>query len=278
MVTGSCLCGAVRWRIDGPFTGMTHCHCSMCRKAHGAPFATYAAVDPESVTFLAGSDQTGVFESSPGAVRSFCSRCGSVVPVDGDPEVPVGGLDGDPGARPEAHIFASFQAPWHIIADGLPRHDIWGEEMDGPVIDMPARAASEADVLHGSCLCNAIAYEAAPRFTRVHNCHCSRCRKARAAAHTTNGFLDIADLRFTRGEDHLRIWHLPGARYFAQSFCALCGSVMPRHDRGRMVAVIPFGSLDSDPGRRADDHVYVGSRASWYDFADHLARYDEMPP
>ncbi|MCE2520679.1 MAG: GFA family protein, partial [Alphaproteobacteria bacterium] len=76
MVTGSCLCGAVRWLIDGPLTGMTHCHCSMCRKAHGAPFATYAAVDPESVTFLAGSDQTGVFESSPGAVRSFCSRCG----------------------------------------------------------------------------------------------------------------------------------------------------------------------------------------------------------
>ncbi len=278
MVTGSCLCGAVRWRIDAPFTRMTHCHCMMCRKVHGAPFATYAAVDPESVTFLSGEDHTGLFESSPGGYRAFCSRCGSVVPVRGDPEMPVGGLDGDPGTRPEAHIFAAFRAPWHIIADDLPRHDVWDEGTDGPVIDMPARAAPEADVLHGSCLCNAIAYEASSRFTRVHNCHCSRCRKARAAAHTTNGFLDIADLRFTRGEDHLRIWHLPGARYFAQSFCARCGSVMPRHDQGRMVAVIPFGSLDSDPGRQADDHVYVGSRAPWYDFSDHLARYDEMPP
>ena len=180
MVTGSCLCGAVRWRIDGPLTGMTHCHCSMCRKAHGAPFATYAAVDPESVTFLSGHDDTSVFESSPGVVRTFCSRCGSVVPVQGDPEVPVGGLDGDPGARPEAHIFAAFQAPWHTIADDLPRHDIWGEEMEGPVVDMPARAAPETDVLHGSCLCNAITFEVQSRFTRVHNCHCSRCRKARA--------------------------------------------------------------------------------------------------
>ena len=278
MVTGSCLCGAVQWRIDGPLTRMTHCHCSMCRKVHGAPFATYAAVDPESVTFLSGEDHTDSFESSPGGYRYFCSRCGSVVPVPGDPEMPVGGLDGDPGARPEAHIFAAFQAPWHVIADDLPRHDIWDEGTDGPIIDMPARAAPEAEVLHGSCLCNAIAYEAPSRFTRVHNCHCSRCRKARAAAHTTNGFLDIADLRFTRGEDHLRIWHLPGARYFAQSFCTRCGSVMPRHDQGRMVAVIPFGSLDSDPGRQADDHVYVGSRASWYDFSDHLARHDEMPP
>ena len=278
MVTGSCLCGEVRWRIDGPLTKMNHCHCVMCRKVHGAPFATYAAVDPQSVTFLSGQRAGRLFESSPGAYRAFCSVCGSVVPIRGDADMPVGGLDGDPGVRPQAHIFAAFQAPWHTIADDLLRYDLWHEGGQGPVIDMPARSATGTGVLHGSCLCNAIAFELPSRFTQVHNCHCSRCRKARAAAHTTNGFLDIEDLQFTRGEDHLRTWRLPGARHFAQSFCARCGSVMPRHDRGRMVAIIPFGSLDSDPGRHADDHIHVASGAPWYDFSDHLACYDGMPP
>ncbi|HCA63195.1 MAG TPA: GFA family protein, partial [Pseudomonas sp.] len=42
--TGSCLCGVVRYRIDAPIDALTHCHCKMCRKAHGAAFATYASV------------------------------------------------------------------------------------------------------------------------------------------------------------------------------------------------------------------------------------------
>ena len=280
MVTGSCLCGNARWQIDAALTGMTHCHCSMCRKAHGAPFATYAVVERDAVTWLSGSDQVGTWESSPGMVRAFCTQCGSVVPCGGEEtmmEMPVGGLDGDPGARPEAHIFAGSVAPWHIIADDLPRNDTWGEGMEGPVVEQPSRSGTQSGVLYGSCLCNAIAYEAKPAFRAVHNCHCSRCRKARAAAHTTNGFLALEHLVFTRGDQLLRIWRLPGAKYFAQSFCTRCGSIMPRHDRDRGVAVIPFGSLDSDPARGAQDHVYVGSRAPWYEPDDSLPKFEEMP-
>ena len=44
MARGSCLCGGVAWEADGPFDLMSHCHCSICRKAHGAAFATYVAV------------------------------------------------------------------------------------------------------------------------------------------------------------------------------------------------------------------------------------------
>ncbi len=281
MVTGSCLCGKVRWTIDGPLTDMTHCHCSMCRKAHGAPFATYAMAARDAVTWLSGEDSTATWESSPGIERAFCVECGSVVPSpDEHPEVemPVGGLDGDPGARPQAHIFAASAAPWHVFADSLPRHDTWPAMTPGPVVEQPPRDGAGGGVLHGSCLCDAIAYEAKPSFRAVHNCHCSRCRKARAAAHTTNGFVALEDLAFTRGEERLKIWRLPGARYFAQAFCTGCGSIMPRHDPARGVAVIPFGSLDSDPGCGAEDHIFVGFRAPWYEIDDHLPQFEGMPP
>jgi len=53
MVTGSCLCGTVRWKMEGPYERMSHCHCSMCRKSHAAPFATYIVVARDRFAFVA---------------------------------------------------------------------------------------------------------------------------------------------------------------------------------------------------------------------------------
>ena len=75
--TGSCLCGVVRYRIDAPINELTHCHCKMCRKAHGAAFATYASVPLDAFHFLSGKDQLGVYHSSDHVTRTFCIRCGS---------------------------------------------------------------------------------------------------------------------------------------------------------------------------------------------------------
>ena len=112
----------------------------------------------------------------------------------------------------------------------------------------------------------------------VHNCHCSRCRKARAAAHTTNGFTSAEGVRYVRGEETLVSFRPPGARFFSQVFCPTCGSGMPRIDPERGIASIPFGSLDDDPGKGADDHIYVASKAPWYAIADTLPQYPEGPP
>ena len=206
MIRGSCLCGAVQWGVDdGAFTHMSHCHCSMCRKAHAAAFATYANAPREHFRWLAGEDRITRYESSPGFARAFCSQCGSVVP-DGTPErvfVPAGCLDDDPGVRPTAHIFAAAKAPWHEIADDLPRYETYPEGRGGPVVDRPAPPPATPGVLRGSCLCGNVAYEITTPLKVVHNCHCSRCRKARAAAHTTNGFTAADGVRFTRGGDTL---------------------------------------------------------------------------
>src|SRR5262245_48028906 len=77
MPKGSCLCGVVRYEVNGPLRHITHCHCSMCRKQHGAAFATYAPVRRERFRIVTGADAIARFPSSSTVSREFCSRCGS---------------------------------------------------------------------------------------------------------------------------------------------------------------------------------------------------------
>ena len=280
MITGNCLCGTVSWQVDGALGTMSHCHCSMCRKAHGAAFGTYVDTARENFRWLAGEDTIARYESSPGFLRTFCGTCGSVVPESEGKErvaMPAGCLNEDPGVRPTAHIFAPSQAPWHTIGDDLPRFDGYPEPHASPPVARPGPAQGKDGVLRGSCLCGDVAYEVRTPIKLVRNCHCSRCRKARAAAHATNGFTAMDGLVFVRGEDKLREYKVPSAQFFAQAFCTRCGSGMPRKDAERDIAIIPFGSLDDDPGRGADDHIFTGSMAPWYTITDDLPSFEETP-
>lgn len=280
MTTGSCLCGTVRWQMEAPFVRMSHCHCSMCRKSHAAPFATYIVAAKERFAFVSGTDAITDYESSPGFHRPFCSQCGSAVPASHNPAeiaVPAGCLDDDPGMRPQRHIFTAAKAPWHTIAGDLPQSDEYGRASAPPTIEQPDRAGHQPETLRGSCLCGGVVYEATLPLLAVYNCHCTRCRKARAAAHTTNGFVATENFRYLQGEDLLDRYKLPDAKFFTQAFCRTCGSGMPNIDPSRPRVGIPFGTLDDDPGQGASDHIYCGSKAPWYDIADDLPQNDERP-
>ena len=127
MIRGSCLCGAVRYEIRGRLGRMSHCHCSMCRKAHGAAFGTYAQVARRDFALLAGAESIRSYRSSPKVTRTFCATCGSTLQWSTDDrpdhvDVAMGTLDDDPGIRPAVHIFVASKAPWYEIADGLPQH------------------------------------------------------------------------------------------------------------------------------------------------------------
>jgi hypothetical protein len=127
MIRGSCLCGDVRFEIRGKLSDASHCHCSMCRKAHGAAFGTYAAAKAAEFRIVSGSERIKRFQSSPGIVRTFCARCGSTLHglSESNPsivDVVLGVLDDDPGVRPTMHIFVGSKAPWHDIHDNLPQH------------------------------------------------------------------------------------------------------------------------------------------------------------
>ena len=125
-IEGGCLCGAVRYRIDSELKQAGSCYCSMCRKSHGAAFGTYAAVPEGTLTWVSGKDEVKVYKSSPDGGRAFCPHCGSTLGAVEKDElrwVTLGTVDGDPGIRPQAHIFVASKAPWHEINDDLPQFD-----------------------------------------------------------------------------------------------------------------------------------------------------------
>jgi hypothetical protein len=279
MSRARCLCGAVTWELDGPFEWMSHCHCSRCRKTHGAAFGTYVA-GPAAGFRRHGDEHVRRWESSPGFFRCFCGRCGSVVPGDGFEGrvfVPAGNFDDDPGVRPLAHIFVASKAPWYEIRDSLPQFETYPPGVDAPVLpDRPPLDAPGKP--RGSCLCGAVAYVIEGTPFRCWLCHCGRCRRARSAAHASNLFTGADGVRFTRGEDLIEAYKLPEAQRFTQTFCRICGSLTPRVFRDRNLAVIPMGGLDDDPGMRPQAHIFVDSKAPWYTIADDVPQHAEYPP
>lgn len=128
MVTGSCLCGGVRFEV-AQVPLIVLCHCSICRKANGAAFEAGGAVPVADFNLTTGGDLIQRYESSPGVQRSFCRVCGSRVPSKSRDGmlyfVPAGLLDDDPGVRPALHMFVGSKAPWWDITDDLPQFEKW---------------------------------------------------------------------------------------------------------------------------------------------------------
>jgi hypothetical protein len=105
-----------------------YCHCSRCRKARSAAFASNLFVSDAGVRFTRGEELVASYKI-PEALRftqCFCRRCGGKLPrVDPDRKlavVPMGALDDDPGIRPSAHIFVGSKAAWDELADTLPQY------------------------------------------------------------------------------------------------------------------------------------------------------------
>ena len=281
MIEGTCLCGALRYEIDGPLTSMMNCHCSMCRKQHGAAFATYAVAPASGFRWIAGEDQVVRYQSSAQGSRAFCGRCGSiapsVMPSMGIVFAPAGNLVGELGRHPEGHMFVGSKAPWHAITDHLPQHEVYPPSFPAEGVPRPQVAPREG-VTEGSCLCGEVAYEIRGEPMRMMNCHCERCRLGRSAAHATNVFYKVDAFRFTRGESKVREYKVPDAKFHAVAFCSGCGGKVPRVSAERGIVVVPAGSLDTDPGIRPMAHIFVANKAPWFDITDTLPQFPQMPP
>lgn len=130
MHRGSCLCQSVRYEIRGSLGAFGYCHCTSCQKASGSAFAANAAVNRSEFQLVSGSDTLREFESSPGKIRVFCSRCGSPVYayLTQTPEViriRLGTLDTPLADGPRAHTFVSERASWSPIEDTIPQFAGW---------------------------------------------------------------------------------------------------------------------------------------------------------
>src|SRR5919198_2564532 len=128
-IRGGCLCGGVRFEITATFLRANHCHCSRCRKHSGTFGLTQGRVPREGFRLLQGADLVRVYRPPDGgAVKAFCSECGSSLfggtwPDGPEVSVRLGALDDDPGIRPQYHSFVDSRAPWDVVPDdGLPRY------------------------------------------------------------------------------------------------------------------------------------------------------------
>lgn len=125
-VEGSCFCGAVTFEITLPTQGCVHCHCSMCRRVHGAGYVTWIAVSSNQFRFVSGQDKLTTHQSSEHGRRSFCQVCGSPLfcVLDSHPDVidiTLASLHDPIDRAPQAHYYFSDRVKWMPLEDDLPR-------------------------------------------------------------------------------------------------------------------------------------------------------------
>ena len=124
MPGGSCLCGAVRFEVQGALKPPDACHCTKCRKSSGHYFASTDI--PRARLSVTGADNVTWYQSSERVRRGFCRTCGS--PLFFDPPardwigVAMGAFDGPSGTHLEMHIFVADKGDYYEIADGLPQN------------------------------------------------------------------------------------------------------------------------------------------------------------
>ena len=135
-VTGSCFCGEVQFEIELPTLGCAHCHCSMCRRPHGASYVTWVEVPPERFRVTSGEENIARYASSETGTRGFCKVCGSQMICENTshPEfidIALAALHGKIDRDPDAHYFFDSRADWTVVNDDLPKFG--GETGDQPL-------------------------------------------------------------------------------------------------------------------------------------------------
>ena len=128
VITGRCECGKVQYEVDDEITDFSHCHCSQCRRLHGAAFASFGGVKRSKFKYITGETDLRSYASSETSDRLFCGNCGSniLVEVESEPDelyLSMGTVDGDPKCPPGYHAFVGSKAPWYEICDDLPAYD-----------------------------------------------------------------------------------------------------------------------------------------------------------
>jgi len=137
---------------------------------------------------------------------------------------------------------------------------------------------TSTEAIEGGCVCGAVRFTVHPRTFAFQYCHCSRCRKATGSAFAANLFVVADDLTWESGQDHIRRFELPGAKYWSRCFCEVCGSSLPWLTKTGKAYVVPAGALDQDPVARPTMNIFMDSRAPWYVEPGKLDVYEAMPP
>ena len=130
----------------------------------------------------------------------------------------------------------------------------------------------EERTLRGQCACGTVRYEVADAFRYALNCHCSRCRAATGSAFKPLAGIERERLDVTSGADRLLI---VGADDANDTRCGACGSLLFSVVRDGAYVHVALGSLLDVPSTRPTSHIFVGSKAPWFEITDGLPQYEE---
>ena len=132
-LTGSCLCGALHYSIEGEPVRFYHCHCARCRKSTGTGHASNIFVKGGSIQWTGNKDLINFYKipEAERFTRVFCKTCGGPLPRDtpslGMVMIPAGTLDNEPNIAPQAHIFQDSKSDWSCVGDVTPRFSTYPE-------------------------------------------------------------------------------------------------------------------------------------------------------
>lgn len=119
MHKGSCLCGEITYELASDPIKVTHCHCSMCQKQHGAAFATYASLPKNDLVYTSGSELLVAYNSTGSVIRRFCKVCGSNVEWGGSLDYPdwvsitIATLDSEYKPEKISDIYVDTKVCWY---------------------------------------------------------------------------------------------------------------------------------------------------------------------
>ena len=130
-----------------------------------------------------------------------------------------------------------------------------------------------ATVLKGECECRATQYEVLDEFAYAANCHCSRCRAGTGTAFKAFAGIEREKLTVTAGGDDLLVW---GDEMGNHTRCGTCGSLLFSVVRDGEWVHVAMGSLQDAPSIRPEEHIFVGSKAPWFEITDDLPQADEL--
>jgi hypothetical protein len=127
-------------------------------------------------------------------------------------------------------------------------------------------------MLAGKCRCGAVQYEVADAFLYAANCHCSQCRAATGSAFKAFAGIEKDKLAITDGFDDIAVF---GEAYLNDTRCAACGSFLFSVVRNGDYVHVALGSLVDAPTIRPTEHIFVGSKAPWFEITDDLPQREE---
>jgi hypothetical protein len=125
-------------------------------------------------------------------------------------------------------------------------------------------------VLEGRCECRAVRYRVEDAFEYAANCHCSNCRKSTGSAFKPFAGIAREKLEVVEGADRLLVWGDDGGNH---TRCGVCGSLLYSVVGERVH--VALGSLVDEPSLRPAMHIFVGSKAPWFEITDDLPQHEE---